>query len=86
MNAETACVFTFEGVPKNKINEIKPLLLKTLQAVANEEEPFNMEIMRDLLKNEILQEENLMETSPHYNVASKLIEDLLFGNTCEDVS
>ena len=82
----TCAYFTFTGVPTDKINKIKPLLIKTLSELTTGEIKFDIDMLKDILKNLILKEKSGMETSPHDTIADNIIGDVLYGYKCDDVS
>ena len=77
---------TFTGVPTEKIDLVKPLLMETLTNISSGKIPFEMTVMKDIINNLILKEKSRLETSPHDAVADYVIGDALYGYSCKDVS
>lgn len=82
----STCYFEFTGVPREKVDLVKPLLMDTLNKIVSGTIPIDMNVMRDILSNLILKQESRLETSPHDTIADFIIGDLLYGQQCSDVS
>lgn len=85
-NSVSACYFEFSGVPRQKVESIKPLLMSTLERIALGVDYIDMQVMKDILSNLILREESRLETAPHSTIADHIIGDVLYGTSCEHVS
>lgn len=84
-NSVSTCYFEFTGVPREKIDLVKPLLMDTLKKIVSGAIPMDMVVMKDILSNLILKQESRLETSPHDTIADFIIGDLLYGQTCRDL-
>jgi len=84
-NRESSCYFKFRGVPTDKVDQVKPRLMETLDKLKNGEQEFDMVVMKDILSNLILKQDSRLETSPHDTIADAVIGDILYGNTCQDL-
>ncbi|XP_069943754.1 uncharacterized protein C05D11.1 isoform X1 [Cherax quadricarinatus] len=84
-NSDSACYFEFSGVPHQKINDVKPLLMDTLKRLSTGKTDINMQTMKDIISNLMLRQDSRMETSPHDTVADHIIGDILYGQTCQDM-
>ncbi|KAK3859607.1 hypothetical protein Pcinc_034292 [Petrolisthes cinctipes] len=82
-NSLSACYFEFSGVPRQKVENIKPLLMSTLERIALGVDRIDMQVMKDILTNLVLREESRLETSPHSTIADHIIGDALYGTACE---
>ncbi|KAG7174925.1 Peptidase M16 inactive domain and insulinase-containing protein [Homarus americanus] len=82
-NSISACYFEFSGVPRQKIDDVNPLLMATLTQLATGQTTIDMRIMKDILINLMLRQDSRLETSPHATIADHIIGDVLYGNTCE---
>ncbi|XP_064101551.1 uncharacterized protein C05D11.1-like [Macrobrachium nipponense] len=79
----SACYLEFNGVPREKVDYVKPLLMDTLTQLVTGRATIDMIVMRDILKNLILRQDSRLETSPHDTIADNVIGDALYGYTCE---
>ncbi|XP_069192343.1 uncharacterized protein C05D11.1 isoform X2 [Procambarus clarkii] len=84
-NSVSACYFEFSGVPRQKVDDVKPLLMDTLEQLSTGKTLINMQIMKDILNNLMLRQDSRMETSPHDTIADHIIGDVLYGQTCHDL-
>ncbi|XP_027214952.2 uncharacterized protein C05D11.1 isoform X2 [Penaeus vannamei] len=84
-NSVSTCYFEFTGVPREKVDLVKPLLMDTLNKIVSGTIPIDMNVMRDILSNLILKQESRLETSPHDTIADFIIGDLLYGQQCSDL-
>ncbi|XP_050697306.1 uncharacterized protein C05D11.1-like isoform X1 [Eriocheir sinensis] len=84
-NSVSACYFVFNGVPKEKVNSVSPLLMDTLGKIGSGEMPIDMATMKDILSNLILLQDSSLETVPHDTIANSAIGDALYGKTCENL-
>jgi len=84
-NKESSCYFKFRGVPTDKVDQVKPRLMETLNKLTNGQQEIDMVVMNDILSNLILKQDSRLETSPHDTIADAVIGDILYGNTCQDL-
>lgn len=84
-NSMSACYFEFSGVPRLKVDSVKPLLMDTLTKIASGQTSIDMQVMKDILSNLILKQDSRLETSPHGTIADRIIGDILYGQTCENL-
>lgn len=84
-NAESCFYIMFEDVPLAKLAEIRPKLLKVFDKLVKEED-INMERIKSIIKRNKLEHLSSVENSPHSTMAFRIIGQLLYGNTKQDVS
>ncbi|KAK7070200.1 hypothetical protein SK128_011894, partial [Halocaridina rubra] len=80
---ESVFYFEFSGVPRAKVDLVKPLLMDTLNQLVSGKAQIDMKIMKDILANLILKQDSRLETSPHDTLADFVIGDILYGYSCE---
>ena len=74
----------FQNVPVKKVEEVHPLLVKTLRDVVDSGiDPQRMEVIIDRRISELLLS---VESDPHEAITGMLIGNFLYGEGEEDVS
>lgn len=85
-NSVSSCMLSFFGVPKDKVEGVKPFLMETLSNLVNGKTPFDLKMIHDMINNLILKEERDLEASPHPVITDMIIADLLYGQDYDYVS
>lgn len=76
----------FDNVPKEKIPLIKERLINILKKIASKDDGIDMKRMAIVVQKSILEIQSGMESSPDTIIVRSLVNDILFGNSNEDVS
>lgn len=75
---------SFENVPKEKLNEVKPKLNEVLKALADAGD-IDLERIQSIINRQKLKNLSKLEEYPHSAIADLIIGHMLYGNTKEDV-
>lgn len=85
-NMESLLYIEFENVPIDKLDDIKPKLMRLLARMAKGLEKFDMTRIKTIVEKMILEAYCSLEDSPHDTAAFMIIGDVLYGQKEEDVS
>ncbi|XP_043476736.1 uncharacterized protein C05D11.1-like [Leptopilina heterotoma] len=76
----------FDNVPKEKIPLIKDRLINTLKEIGSKDDGIDMKRMAIVVQKSILEIQSGMESSPDTIIVRSLVNDILFGNSNEDLN
>lgn len=83
-NSESCLYLLFKGVPKNKLDLVKPKLDIVLKSIVDQED-IDMKRVKSIINRQKLEYLSGLEISPHSAVANLLITQMLYGHTEEDL-
>lgn len=84
-NSESVLYLFFENVPKDKLYDVKPLLLEVLNKIVDNED-IDMNRLKSVIHRHKLESLSNVENNPHQTVAFMIIGHMLYGRNKEDVS
>ncbi|KAK4880203.1 hypothetical protein RN001_008349 [Aquatica leii] len=83
-NSDTSLYLSFGGVPKDKLELIKPKLDSVLKTIVDDIN-IDMKRIQSIINRQKLENLSSLEHGPHSRVAHLIIGHMLFGNTEEDL-
>uniref|UniRef100_A0A8D8XF76 Uncharacterized protein C05D11.1 n=1 Tax=Cacopsylla melanoneura TaxID=428564 RepID=A0A8D8XF76_9HEMI len=84
-NSSSLVYFTFENVPKDKLNLIKSKMLSLLSDIVEGKLPIDINRLVTVIRRHRAECLTHIENNPHFCIASMAIGDMLYGNTKEDL-
>nr|XP_018913326.1 PREDICTED: uncharacterized protein C05D11.1-like [Bemisia tabaci] len=84
-NSESAFLLQFENVPVPKLDAVYPKLKSVLHDISHGVEKIDMKRFHSVIHRHKLECLSFLETNPHPAVAFIVINDMLYGNTKEDL-
>jgi len=84
-NLQTALCLSAEGVPKEKLFQIKDKIVEVILRIAEHREAIDMDRMRTLVNRSILEEMNNFEDNPHDALAMLSIGDYLYTDNDKEL-
>ena len=78
-NSESVVYLVFDNVPVAKLGEIQPRLFKVMDALANGQQPLDMDRIKMVINRRMLEQKSHLENTPHNAIAFMVIGDVLHG-------